>query len=89
MHKLRQKMPRLKLPLAEYKALRNQVLKRDGSRCQFCGTSNDLQVHHVKSRSRLGNDAMLNLITLCAKCHEAFHRRTDRVHDIVISIHRG
>ena len=39
MTKLRQRMPRLKLPLAEYQALRNRVLERDRWRCQLCGTS--------------------------------------------------
>jgi len=74
--KLRQKMPRLKLPLADYRVLRNQVLKRDGWHCQLCGASNNLHVHHMKSRSKLGDDALRNLITLCARCHEAFHRRS-------------
>jgi 5-methylcytosine-specific restriction endonuclease McrA len=83
MGKLHQKMPRLRLPAAEYQALRNQVLKRDGWHCQLCGTSNNLHVHHVKSRSSLGDDAMRNLITLCVKCHEALHRRTDFTHDIL------
>ena len=76
MNKLRQKMPRLKLPSAEYRELRNQVLRRDGWRCQLCGASRNLHVHHLKSRSRLGDDAMKNLITLCATCHESLHRRT-------------
>jgi 5-methylcytosine-specific restriction endonuclease McrA len=74
MSKLRQKIPRLKLSLAEYQVMRNQVLKRDGWRCQLCGASKDLQVHHLKSRGNLGDDTMRNLITLCAKCHEALHR---------------
>ena len=78
MSKLHQRMPRLKLPLAEYQALRNQVLERDRWRCQLCGTSNDLHVHHVKSRSRLGRDTMRNLITLCVKCHETVHRTRGR-----------
>ena len=82
MGKLHQKMSRLNLPLAEYQALRNQVLRRDGWRCQLCGTSNDLHVHHVKSRSSLGDDTMRNLITICAKCHESFHRRTHLIQDI-------
>jgi 5-methylcytosine-specific restriction endonuclease McrA len=74
MNKLHQRMPRLKLPLAQYQALRNQVLRRDGWRCQFCGMSNNLHVHHVKSRSSLGDDEIQNLITLCANCHETLHR---------------
>jgi 5-methylcytosine-specific restriction endonuclease McrA len=66
--------PRLKLPVAEYEALRNEVLKREGWRCQFCGASNDLQVHHVKSRCKVGDDTLRNLITLCAKCHRKAHQ---------------
>ena len=58
MGKFRQKMARLKLLLADYEALRNQVLKSDGSRFQRCGTSNDLHVHNGKSRSRLGGDTL-------------------------------
>ena len=42
MRNFHQKRPRLKLPSTEYRALRNQVLKRDSWRCQFCGTSNNL-----------------------------------------------
>ena len=82
MRKRHQRMPRLKLPLAEYHPLRDKVLKRDGWRCQLCGTSNNLHVHHVKSRSKLGDDAMQNLITLCAKCHETLHRRTHFIHNL-------
>jgi 5-methylcytosine-specific restriction endonuclease McrA len=81
MSKFHQKTPRLKLPLAEYLALRNQVLQRDGWRCQLCRASNDLHVHHVKSRSSLGDDTIRNLITLCAKCHESFHRHTHSIDD--------
>jgi hypothetical protein len=73
MSKLPQKIPRLKLSLAEYQEVRNQVLKRDGWHCQR-GTANDLYVHHVKSRGESWDDAMRNLIALFAKCHEALHR---------------
>ena len=78
MSQLRQKISRLRLPSAEYQDLRDQVLKRDGWRCQLCGTSKELHIHHPKSRGRLGDDAMHNLITLCAKCHDAVHGRTGK-----------
>ena len=35
----------------------------------------NLQVHHKQLRSQQGADNDLNLITLCAGCHEALHRR--------------
>jgi len=45
---------------------------------QDCGTPHDLQAHHLRSRSHLGDDAEENLITLCAGCHRArhLHRQT-------------
>ena len=33
----------------------------------------NLQVHHLKPRSKLGGDVMVNLITLCADCHGKCH----------------
>jgi 5-methylcytosine-specific restriction endonuclease McrA len=75
MSKVHRKMQRLKLPRAEYQALHNQVLKRDGWRCQLCGRRNNLHIHHIISRGRFGDDTMRNLITLCANCHENLHRR--------------
>jgi len=47
MDRLRQKKPRLKLDAKIYKAVRNQVLARDGWRCQSCGSTRNLHVHHI------------------------------------------
>jgi 5-methylcytosine-specific restriction endonuclease McrA len=72
---LRQKRPRIKLDSEAYALLGNQVLERDGWRCQECGALENLQVHHLKPRSRLGDDAVTNLVTLCAVCHGKIHGR--------------
>ena len=66
------KRPRLRLDPESYKALCRQVMKRDGWRCQVCGSRQNLQVHHKQLRSQQGSDS--NLITLCAACHEYLHR---------------
>ena len=73
MNELKPKQPRLRLEPEAYRQLTRQVLARDGWRCQDCGTARDLQVHHIRSRGRLGDDAEENLITLCAACHQARH----------------
>lgn len=70
---LYQKQPRLELSPADYAVVQKQVLQRDGWRCQECGAMKELQVHHITPRSRLGPDAMENLITLCAGCHGQRH----------------
>jgi len=71
---VRPKRPRLRLDAALYEQLRNQVLSRDGWRCQACGSMSHLEVHHRKFRSQSGDDSEQNLITLCAKCHGDIHR---------------
>jgi 5-methylcytosine-specific restriction endonuclease McrA len=73
MQQLPQKRPRLKLSFEEYNLLRDRVLERDGWRCQDCGSSKDLHVHHLAKRSKFGDDASDNLIALCASCHRERH----------------
>jgi 5-methylcytosine-specific restriction endonuclease McrA len=70
---MRANKPRLKLDPEEYRALRHEILERDSWRCQVCGSSSDLQVHHLKYRSKLGNDEADNLIVLCVRCHHQQH----------------
>jgi 5-methylcytosine-specific restriction endonuclease McrA len=71
---LRPRPPRLRLDPDSYRKLHTEVLERDGWRCQYCGTSDRLQVHHIRSQSQLGDDTDKNLITLCADCHSDIHR---------------
>jgi len=66
---------RLRLDPASYEKLRQQVLRRDGWRCQSCGTMSNLEVHHKEFRSHASLDAEENLITLCATCHASVHGR--------------
>ena len=68
-----QKRPRLRLDPMLYNQLRNQVLRRDGWRCQFCGSMSNLEVHHKQFRGQSGDDIEDNLITLCAACHGRIH----------------
>jgi 5-methylcytosine-specific restriction endonuclease McrA len=70
----RAQRPRLRLDPQVYEALRQQVLRRDGWKCQSCGAMSNLEVHHQKFRSQLGADSEQNLITLCTRCHEQVHR---------------
>jgi ATP-dependent DNA helicase RecQ len=68
-----QSLPRLRLDPTSYETLRQQVLRRDGWRCQSCGTMANLEVHHKEFRSQSGDDSEENLITLCTACHHETH----------------
>jgi len=66
----------IRLDPVSYETLRQQILRRDGWRCQFCGNMTNLEVHHKEFRSHDGDDSEQNMITLCAACHSAMHRGT-------------
>ena len=73
-NRIRPKQPRLRLEPERYEQLRQQVLRRDGWRCQTCGSRSNLEVHHKEFRSQGGDDSEENLITLCTNCHENVHQ---------------
>jgi hypothetical protein len=58
-----------------YRLWRTSVFERDNYKCQGCGTSKDLQAHHIEHwkdcvDKRFDVD---NGITLCKKCHLKAH----------------
>ena len=73
MSQVRPKRARLRLAAEMYDKLRQQVLLRDGWRCQSCGAMSNLEVHHKEFRSHSGDDLEQNLITLCNSCHATVH----------------
>ena len=75
MNTARPKVGRLRLDPLGYEKLRQEVLRRDGWRCQSCGSLSNLEVHHQQFRSHAGEDSELNLITVCAACHRKRHTR--------------
>ena len=70
---VRAKAPRVVLDPESYRQLHRRILERDNWRCQFCGTMQNLQVHHLHFRSRAGDDKEENLIALCDQCHSRLH----------------
>src|ERR1035438_528252 len=70
---IRPKKPPVRLDILAYEILRQQILQRDGWRCQSCGAMVNLEVHHREFRSRSGEDSEGNLITMCAECHAILH----------------
>ncbi|MGY4227809.1 ATP-dependent DNA helicase RecQ [Bradyrhizobium sp. USDA 4503] len=61
---------------ADWRRIRESILRRDRFRCVECGTScnrAEADVHHLLPRSAGGSDEPSNLITLCDGCHAAHH----------------
>lgn len=53
----------------------NKVMQRDKYKCRLCGTTFNLQEHHIvyKSEDRKLINEPTNLIVLCARCHALVH----------------
>ncbi|GAB4239011.1 MAG: HNH endonuclease [Ekhidna sp.] len=48
---------------------RHNIFKRDGGKCQYCGTNKDLTLDHVIPRSKGGKSSWTNLVTACKNCN--------------------
>jgi 5-methylcytosine-specific restriction endonuclease McrA len=62
--------------------LRQQVLKRDKYRCQFCRKKKkdqELQVHHKIPRRDGGQNTIDNLETVCPPCHKTIEPKRNMI----------
>lgn len=73
---------RRKLHSSYWEDVARRVRMRDRHRCRQCGSTVNLEVHHLTyrdsaGRSIVGREAeyMDKLITLCAECHQRIHNK--------------
>jgi 5-methylcytosine-specific restriction endonuclease McrA len=57
------------LPYKGVMLSRQNILKRDGYRCQYCLHTEDLTLDHVIPKSRGGRSSWDNLVTACKRCN--------------------
>ncbi len=48
---------------------RQNIFRRDGNRCQYCGSYDNLTLDHVMPKSRGGRTSWDNLISACRRCN--------------------
>jgi len=66
------------MPYKEYlltyhwRTMRSKALKRAHYKCQICGSTKQLNVHHNTYENR-GEEKYEDLIVLCKDCHSKFH----------------
>lgn len=56
------------------KAERESILNLYDNRCANCGSSKDLQIHHIVPVSNGGKETLGNLTVLCLDCHKKVHK---------------
>ncbi len=57
------------LPYKGVMLTRQNIFKRDGYCCQYCGTVDELTLDHVVPKSRGGKSNWDNLTTACKRCN--------------------
>ena len=57
------------IPYKKVNLSRQNIFKRDRSRCVYCGTREHLTIDHVVPRAKGGRDTWDNLVTACQKCN--------------------
>jgi len=57
------------IPYKNVVLTRQNVFKRDGFECQYCGTRNDLTLDHIVPKAKGGKSTWMNLITACKECN--------------------
>lgn len=63
---------------------RDRVKRRDDGKCRWCGTVDEIQIHHVRYRSEGGPDTPRNLISICAECHALAHTNKKKYQPILL-----
>jgi len=48
---------------------RENIFKRDGFECQYCGTKKELTIDHIIPKAKGGKTTWSNLVTACKKCN--------------------
>ena len=57
------------LRINSMKPSRNMIYKRDGHKCQYCGSTRALTIDHVLPRSKGGGDTWENMVVACSSCN--------------------
>ncbi len=58
----------------KWKTLRQLILHRENHTCVTCGTTSNLQVHHIHYEN-LGDELETDLTILCGSCHTKLHKK--------------
>lgn len=72
LHRLRQEEYRRYLKTDHWKETRAEALKRGHYKCHDCGSTANLQVHHL-TYARRGHERQSDLVVVCDKCHKKRH----------------
>ena len=67
----------------EWKQIAQMVKERDGHRCVICGSTENLNAHHICYEGDCLDEN--DIVTLCNRCHECLHDGIETIRDAVSS----
>jgi len=67
----------------EWQQQRVKRLNYDGRRCQNCGSTKNLQVHHLRYKNFNKEDVKKDLKVLCSDCHKKLHEIQKRKRRVI------
>jgi len=75
----------VRVPYKKIMLTRKNVMRRDGSQCQYCGCRDRLTIDHVRPKSRGGRDTWENLVAACVPCNNTKGNKTPDEADMKLS----
>jgi 5-methylcytosine-specific restriction endonuclease McrA len=75
----------VRVPYKKIMLTRKNVMRRDGSQCQYCGSRDRLTIDHVRPKSRGGRETWDNLVTACVPCNNTKGNKTPDEADMKLS----
>lgn len=54
-------------------AIKKELIRIRGERCEYCGTVGKVKMHHIKEVSEGGESTPDNLLLVCHECHKRLH----------------
>jgi hypothetical protein len=55
--------------IVAHRPSKSAIYKRDGNKCQYCGSTRHLTIDHIIPRSKGGGDNWFNLVVACSACN--------------------
>lgn len=72
------------LKSSHWQEIRKKVFKEYGYRCDQCGSTKNLHIHHI-TYENLGEEDISDLVPLCENCHKKLHDPNDSIDYLMLA----
>lgn len=65
-------------------SFRNHLRDKLGVSCMYCGTTKDVEYHHIVPISQGGDNRIQNIVPLCRVCHAKAHKKRQQNYEYTL-----